>query len=280
MRTSEWIQTGFAALLAIAAWITLLGPAPLPKSRRWTITVLALAAFALIAIALTICARLPPDAASILRDWLPVPLFLIPYWQAGQFFLKPNPAIEGRLLAIDRRLLPSASAKSGTDRNSIGLLLEMAYLSCYPLVPAGLLALYITGQRAQTASFWLVVLIATYICYAVTPFVPALPPRSLIAEIPNPITKAKSVNKGRIFNRWILHHGSIHAISFPSAHVASAFAVALVLLYYSPLAGILFLLIAIAISLGAVIGRYHYALDVLAGAALALVVFLVSYPWL
>jgi membrane-associated phospholipid phosphatase len=276
MRTSEWIQTGFAALLALAAWIVPL-PAPLPSRRRWNITLLAVIAIATVALAVGLSSRLSADAASILRDWLTVPLFLVPYWQAGQFFLKPNPAIERRLLAIDQRLLPGIADTSGTGRSGIGLLLEMAYLSCYPLVPAGLFAMYITGHRPQVASFWLVVLIATYICYGVTPFVPAYPPRSLSST---PVTAVSSVNKGRIFNRWILRHGSIHAISFPSAHVASAFAVALVLLRYSLPACLLFLLIAIAISLGAVIGRYHYALDVLTGAVLALIIFLVTHHWL
>jgi membrane-associated phospholipid phosphatase len=43
---------------------------------------------------------------------------------------------------------------------------------------------------------------------------------------------------------------------------------------------LLFLLVAIAISLGAVIGRYHYALDVVLGAAVSLLVFLASYTFL
>ena len=272
MRTSEWIQTGFAALLALAAWVR-----PLPQRRRWTITVLALIAIATVALAITLSKSISPDAATILRDWLTVPLFLIPYWQAGQFFLQPNHAIERRLLAIDQRLIPSVATTCGTGGSGIGLLLEMAYLSCYPLVPAGLLAMYVTGHRQQVASFWLVVLIATYICYGTTPLVPAFPPRSLCAFSSNGF---ESVNKGRIFNHWILRHGSIHAISFPSAHVASAFAVALVLLRYSLPVGLLFLAFAIAISLGAVIGRYHYALDIIAGALLAVIVFLVTYPFL
>jgi membrane-associated phospholipid phosphatase len=75
-------------------------------------------------------------------------------------------------------------------------------------------------------------------------------------------------------------HGSIHAISFPSAHVASAFAIALVLLHYAPATGVIFLVLAVLISLGAVVGRYHYALDVLLGAATALAVFLASYRYL
>jgi membrane-associated phospholipid phosphatase len=38
----------------------------------------------------------------------------------------------------------------------------------------------------------------------------------------------------------------------------------------------IFLVIAVMISLGAIVGRYHYALDVVSGAVTALVVFVVS----
>ena len=95
-----------------------------------------------------------------------------------------------------------------------------------------------------------------------------------------PAVNTTQAGKTRIFNRWILKHGSIHAISFPSAHVASTFAVSLVLLHYAPIMGLIFLFISIWISLGAVVGRYHYALDVLAGAATALVVFVGCYSYL
>jgi membrane-associated phospholipid phosphatase len=156
----------------------------------------------------------------------------------------------------------------------------VAYLFCYPLVPLGLLAVYMAGLREKVGGFWFVVLVSTYICYAVTPFVPAFPPRSIISDQADTSAPARDTNKGRIFNRWILRHGSIHAISFPSAHVASAFAVALVFLRYALPIGVTFLVIAILISLGAVVGRYHYALDVLLGSATALAVFLASYRYL
>lgn len=278
MRASEWIQLGSAIIFAVASWVTPFTSRPLPLRRRWIVTTLA--AVAAIAIALTHLASstLSRDHFAVLLDCLTVALFLIPYWQTGQFFLEPNHAIEARLLAFDRRLLPHISTTSGTSRNSIGFILEMAYLSCYPLVPLGLTAIYTAGLREKVNGFWIVLLIATYICYAVTPFVPAFPPRSLIKD--QLATTTAPANKGRIFNRWILKHGSIHAISFPSAHVASAFAIAFVLLYYAPLLGTIFLIIAIMISLGAVIGRYHYALDVILGTVTALIVFLACYRYL
>ena len=278
MRPSEWIQLGSAIIFAVASWVTPLTSRPLPLRRRWIVTALAAAAAIAIALAHLATPALAPVHFAVLLDCLTVALFLIPYWQTGQFFLAPDHAIEDRLLAFDRRLLPRISTTSGTGRNPIGFLLEMAYLSCYPLVPLGLTAIYAAGLRDKVNGFWLVLLIATYLCYAVTPFVPAFPPRSLVDN--RPATLTAPANKGRLFNRWILKHGSIHAISFPSAHVASAFAIALVLLRYDPVLGAVFFLIAVMISLGAVIGRYHYALDVILGAATALIVFLACYRFL
>ncbi len=276
MRTSEWIQIGFAVVLAVAAWIQGLGPHPLPVRRRWVISLLAVVPVVGVAVARATGWFLPPLYVSVLRDWLTVGLFLVPYWQTGQFFQGPDRRIEQRLMAFDRWLMPAAAATSGTARTRLGWALEIAYLFCYPFVPLGLLALYLAGKRLDAGGFWLVVLIATYLCYAITPFVPAYPPRDLAGGKP----ARKQVGKARVFNRWILQHGSIHAISFPSAHVASSFAVSLALLHYAPLVGCGFLFIAVWISLGAVVGRYHYALDVFAGVVTAGVVFAGCYRYL
>jgi len=276
MRTSEWIQVGFAIILAIAAWAQSFSAHPLPARKRWIITLLGLVPLVAVSLARATAWFLPPFYVSVLRDFLTVALFLIPYWQTGQFFQAPNHRLEQRLLAFDRWLMPKTATTSGTARTGFGLALEVAYLFCYPMVPLGLAVFYVIGQQEHVGSFWLVVLIATYLCYAFTPFVPAYPPRDLARNHP----PAANVGKARIFNRWILKHGSIHAISFPSAHVASGFAVALALLHYSLVFGLIFLFIAVWISLGAVVGRYHYALDVLLGAATALGVFLACYDYL
>ena len=280
MRISEWIQIVFALVLAVAAWATGLTSRPLPVRRRWIVTSLAVMVIMIVDLGRYSASFLSPGHLSILRDCLAVVLFLVPYWQTGEFFLQPNLKMQNRLLAFDRRLLPGIAAKSGTERTVVGFLLEMAYLFCYPLVPLGLLAMYMTGLREKVGAFWFVVLMSTYICYAITPFLPAFPPRSLSDDQADTSAPEKDTNKARSFNRWILKRGSIHAISFPSAHVASAFAIALVLLRYALPVGVLFLVIAFLISLGAVVGRYHYALDVLLGAATALAVFFASYRYL
>jgi len=100
MRYSEWIQGGFAAILALVAWIR-----RLEAPRRNAITIFAIAAIAAIALARMSVYVLGPDASSILRDWLPVPLTLIPYWQTGQFFKGPDEKIQAWLVESDRVIL-------------------------------------------------------------------------------------------------------------------------------------------------------------------------------
>jgi membrane-associated phospholipid phosphatase len=277
MRSSEWIQGGFAVFFCLAAWMTRFTSRPLSVRQRWNVTGLAVCAVVFLGLT-QLCGRaFSRDSFLVLLDFITMALFLVPYWQTGQFFLGPNKEIQSRLLEIDDWLLPGIAGRSGTKPNSIGFLLEMAYLSCYPLVPVAVLTVYLAGLRHKIGGFWLVLLIATYLCYAITPLVPALPPRALVE---GGTSASGQPSAGRAVNRWILHHGSIHAISFPSAHVASAFAIALVLLYYSHWIGAAFLVIAILISLGAVIGRYHYATDVIAGALVSVIVFVACLPWL
>jgi len=269
MRTSEWIQAGFATVLAVVAWIF-----PLTVRRRVTITLFAACAIVAVTLARLSEDVLTPIQVSILRDWLPVPLMLIPYWQTGQFFVGPNEKIQAWLMDTDRRLLSLASRTNWTFGRFARLTMEWAYVLCYPLATMGLATLYGAGLRRDADTFWFLVLVPTYLCYAITPFVPALPPRNLMQErIASSSTSGRALKNSRVFNLWLLEHGSIHAISFPSAHVASALAVSMVLLHYLPLAGAIFLIIAFWIAVAAVVGGYHYAIDVVLGAAMTLIVY-------
>ena len=264
MRTSEWIQAGFAAILAVAAWIV-----PLARRRRLNITLLAL--FALVGVAIARASKffLGPVSTSIFRDWMPVAITLVPYWQTGQFFIQPNERIQAWLVASERRVSSVFSRIGWKVPYAAHLSMEWAYSFCYPIVPLGLAVLYFAGVRQYADTYWLLVLTPTYLCYAITPFFPAFPPRSL-DNSPAP-TPPRS--KSRTFNLWISKHGSIQAISFPSAHVASALGASLVLLHYVPVAGAIFLAISFWIAVGAVVGGYHYTIDVVLGAVVPLVVY-------
>src|SRR3954465_5178008 len=111
MQTSEWIQVVFVLVFAVAAWVTGITSHPLPLRRSWNITILAATAIGVVTIGCYSSSLLAPDYRPILGDCLTVALFLVPYWQTGQFFLGPNLKIQDRLLAFDRWLLPGISTK-------------------------------------------------------------------------------------------------------------------------------------------------------------------------
>ena len=215
---------------------------------------------------------LSPSASAVLRDWLPAALLLMPYWQAGQFFTKPDEELQDRLERLDRKwlgFLLGETGNRGTRSWMIGYF-ELTYLLCYPLVPLGLGALYWMGRQLYVDQFWTVVLPPTYLCYVLLPFFPALPPRMLAeAGAPN-----KTESRLRRTNLWILRHASITANVLPSAHVAATVAVSLALLRFSLPVGLAFLWVSLSIAVGAVLCRYHYAVDSIAGAGLAVAGFL------
>jgi membrane-associated phospholipid phosphatase len=265
MRASEWIQIVFAIGIGLLAWMW-----PLDMRRRLRIALLAVIVPAAILVARY---ALHGYGGSVVRDWLPAALLLIPYWQAGQFFTGPDARIQKWLAQTDEKVLRMLRRIIGSRENGAwARYFETAYLMCYPLVPIGLAVLYLGHRRGAADFYWIVVVLASDISFASTIFVPAMPPRLVPAQAAEPRVAANSVRK---LNLEVLNRGSIQAITFPSAHVASTTAVALVLTRFLPLTGAIFLVVATSIAIGAFLGRYHYFLDVALGAIEAAAVFLV-----
>jgi membrane-associated phospholipid phosphatase len=80
-------------------------------------------------------------------------------------------------------------------------------------------------------------------------------------------------DKLRMLNLVILKRASIKVNTFPSAHVASTISASLSILSVAPVVGVAFLVFALSIAGGAVLGRYHYAVDAVLGFLVAVVVF-------
>jgi membrane-associated phospholipid phosphatase len=210
--------------------------------------------------------RIAPDW--ILHGWiLPPLLLLLGYWTTGLLFVAPMPRAERILEGADRALrIPALAARAPRP---LAELLELAYAGVYPLIPIALVLhlLYTPGGEAD--HFWSVVLVADFVCFGMLPWVQTRPPRAFEAGEP----WRSSV---RALNLRILGTASIEVNTFPSGHAAEALVVTLLVLG-SPwpiVAGML--VVAAAISAGAVLGRYHYALDVLAGWFVAVVVWSLS----
>jgi membrane-associated phospholipid phosphatase len=138
---------------------------------------------------------------------------------------------------------------------------ELAYLLCYPMVPASFSVVFLLGTSGDITRFWVAVLVAGYACYGSLPWTAARPPRIL--------STPEATVLGRI-NTHVLGSLSHGMNTFPSGHVAVALAAALVVCSVSLAWGVGFLTIAAWIAVAAVRGRYHYLVDVLVGAGVGM----------
>lgn len=200
----------------------------------------------------------------------PLVYLLAAYWTPAMLVSAHSPAFEQRLVASDSRWLRGRDLALAT-RAPRWLVesLELAYLFCYPLIPAGWMCLHFWGEAWDEERYWAALMFAAALCYGALPWLPTRPPRTTEPERPCRSTI-------RRLNLFALRRAGIQFNTFPSGHVATALAAALVVFSALPLAGGLLMIVALAITIGSVVGRYHYAADALAGMVVALLAFSVS----
>ena len=197
---------------------------------------------------------------------LPPIVLLIGYRASGFLWRGPMFNLESKLTAADHALGVHDLVRA-TPR-WLAEVLEFSYAGVYPMIPVALL-FYVTYSPAADADwFWSVVLVTDYVCFAMLPFIQTRPPRAL--ETSEPWT-----TRLRAMNIRILDHASIRMNTVPSGHAAEALACALLVLDAPAAVVGVMVVAAAAVSAGAVFGRYHYAVDIIAGWATALVVFAV-----
>ena len=258
MRVSEWVVCGFFAYLLVLARVR-----PLSATRRNRVVVVGPVCIGLVVVLSQLRLQLP---MRVTRDWVPGIYLLQGYWMCGLFFRRPMLAVEDRLLRIDQWLFAAARLTTLGRRAPRVLLelLELAYLSTYPFVPATLGLIYGAGLSTQTDRYWTAVLVASFSCYGLLPWIQTRPPRAIVPT--DPIDRRPLAL--RRVNRVVLDRASVRVNTFPSGHVATAVAAALTT--GELLTGLLPLLLVVAgtIALATVVGRYHYTADTVIGVAI------------
>jgi membrane-associated phospholipid phosphatase len=240
----EGVASAYFVLLALSATV-----APVPFHRRAR----AIAASCLVVLGIVAAVRTLPDNV---RVWLPHLYLALGYWLPSMITGVPN---ETRFEAWLRR-------HDAVWRHHMGALsplaagtLELAYLACFVVVPLAFVAVWTLGTAQQIERFWVAVLLSGFACYITLPWLVSRPPRMFEDD---DVRRAGLAS----FNVSLVRRVSHGLNTFPSGHVAVATAVALTVCPVSGGAGVLFGIVAVGIALGAVTGRYHYGIDVLAGA--------------
>jgi len=198
---------------------------------------------------------------------IPLVILLAGYRLSGLFFVSPMRALERWLVAMDDRLLRRPGILSAYDAGPriVHELFETAYVLVYPVIPAAVATLASGGHLDAVPRFWATVFLAEFVSYGMLPWLQTRPPRAIesAAGVMHPPSAVRQ------FNAAILNRGSIQMNTVPSGHAAGAVATALAVADVMPVAGIVFALLAAAIVAATVLGRYHYLVDSLLGALVA-----------
>jgi membrane-associated phospholipid phosphatase len=156
----------------------------------------------------------------------------------------------------------------------LSTLLHAGYLSYYFILAGAPLWPWFAGRRASAARVALLMTAAFYLCYAVFLLFPVAGPRYTFPQADNAATHSALAR----LTQALLNNGAAWGTAFPSSHVAVSIVASVAAWRAWPRSGVLLLPAALLLTLGTVYGQFHYAIDALAGLAVAAVVLAVGLP--
>lgn len=214
-----------------------------------------------------------------IRDWHPLILFpllykevellaaaigdwrltaVVPAWEAALFAGQPSLYLSERLAFVP-----------------LSEYLHFCYLSYVIVIPSVSAYWYVTGRRAafgELLRMLSTVLLGSYLFFIL---LPVDSPYYLTPRLGPPLS-------GHVFFDLVHQmsaRGGARGGAFPSAHVSGAVVVSLVAWRHQRRLVYLLVPITVSVMIATLYGRFHYVLDTLAGAALAIVV-VVAYRYL
>jgi membrane-associated phospholipid phosphatase len=254
----------FAALVTAVRWPTSAG-APSVLLLYAGVALLALAAPAL---------RRRGGVPAFFGEFYPLILTVLLYSAIGTLNSAVGVLHDLRVQAVERALFgcqPSVEWIRAMPSPVLSTLMHGAYLLYFAILAVGPMGLWFSGRREEARRVLLSCATAFYFCYAVFLLFPVAGPRYLFPLAENDAT---TIGIAR-FTQALLSGGSALGTAFPSSHVAASAAVSVrTFLEWKPL-GTPLLAVSILLALATVYCQLHYAVDAVAGAAVAVIVLLV-----
>jgi membrane-associated phospholipid phosphatase len=264
-RPAEWVLILYFTYVALAS---LFFPLHNPAAPYF----LALTIAAVFTVLSYIETRTQSDFIHHLRNWTALACTIAAYREMDLF----TPAhhdhhLEAVWILWDRSLLHAYGFQRYIESTGVLFpwLLEFCYLVVYAVGPFSLAILYIIGKPERSQRFLVVYLLGTLLAYACFPYFPSEPPRTVYpgTDMPNVVTWF------RRSNLLVVGNYGIHSSVFPSAHVSSAFSAAFGMLQALPekkSIGYALIVYAALVAFATIYGRYHYAIDAVAGVGIAI----------
>lgn len=276
LRSSEWVLLAFFYYVAVlSTWFH-----PLSSFRLFPFLIAGIVSVIVGGLAVGQLQG-PKRFCSYARDWTPFVLTLTAYREMDWFTPKQyDHHLEYAWVVWDRFLLNDWGLRRMFE--STGPLLpgffELCYVLVYAVGPFTVAMMYAFDRRDGVDRVLVLYLLGTLTAYGLFPYFPSGPPRTVFPgeDLPQVVTPIRE------FNLWLLRGYGIHSSVFPSAHVSSAFAAAWALLLFlreRRWVGWLTLVYAVSVAIATVYGRYHYAVDAVAGFGISLLAAAVAAWW-
>lgn len=162
---------------------------------------------------------------------------------------------------------PSIAWAASWNATLLSEFLHAGYLAYYPIIFSVPALLALTRRPHDFSEAVFVLLLTFTVCFVAFVVFPVAGPRYLWSShadhVAGPI---------RQFTVWLLEARSSRGTAFPSSHVAVATTQSILALVYFGRRGLVVGLASLLLALGAIYGGFHYAVDVLAGAATGILV--------
>jgi membrane-associated phospholipid phosphatase len=231
----------------------------------------ALALAALVAGYLAPRARTAGPLGRLLAEFYPLLLTVAFYTHVGLVNVAHGVSHDALVMSWEQALFsgqPSLTWIRAFPSRAWSTLMHAAYLSYYGILAAAPLALWWSGRLSAARGTLLLIMTTFYVCYTIFLCFPVAGPRYAFAPADNAATAVPLA----VLTHRVLEGGSAWGTAFPSSHVAAGLVAALAALRHLRPLGVVLVPLAALLSLGTVYGQFHYAVDALAGAAIALCV--------
>lgn len=157
---------------------------------------------------------------------------------------------------------------------ALSFVLHLSYGSYYWILSGVPLWLWFTGRREGFKRAGFIVALALYTCYLIFGVFPVAGPNYLFPLPTGPVVEVLPAK----FVYFMLGSGSAMGTAFPSSHVVATWSLVYAAWRDARRLALVLAPVAFLLAVGTVYGQFHYAVDVLAGAALAIAVMAVADP--
>ncbi len=220
-------------------------------------------------------------ALKVLRVWYPLPMFAFLYAHVGEIVHIVNPGyIDGQLILADQALFHGQPSVALAEHSPawLGQVMAFAYASYWWYGPLVSFVIYRAAGVLAARRFVFQVTLTMLTCYFIFQLLPAMGPRFALSQAGGTLLEGGGMIA--LVNHVVSTNG-LRGAAFPSSHVAVMLAVVWGAWRYAPrpvaLVGVV---LCALLSVAVVYGRFHYAVDAMAGVAAGVALGVIAEAWM